>query len=73
MSEIIRAEIEIQVDSKEQLRKDIARCYSCEESEVTGDMIYEYLNDHIEAHSTIKNVFRIIGGDTDGWILSSID
>ena len=72
MTNII-AEITIQVPDEERFNKYIANYYDCEESEIDREMICEYLNDHIEAHSTVKGLFSIIGGDTDGWLLNSIN
>jgi len=72
MQKIIRAEIGIQIDDEKQFYKNVASYYDCDESEIFADKIYGFLNDHIEAHSTIENVFRIVGGDTDGWLLNNI-
>ena len=72
MTKII-AEITIQVNDEDQFNKYIANYYDCEESEVNRDMIHEFLNDHIKAHSTVDGLFDVVGGDTDGWLLNSIN
>ena len=72
MQKKIRAEIEIQIDDEKQFYENVASYYDCDVSEVFADKIYEFLDDHIEAHSTMKNIFRVVGGDTDGWLLNNI-
>ena len=73
MQKIIRAEIGIQIKDVDQFMEYLANYYDCEDiSEVDDDMVHEFLNDHIKAHSTVNDLFRIVGGDTDGWLLNSI-
>jgi len=72
MTNII-AEINIQVKDEDRFTKYIANQYNCEESEVDREMIREFLNDHIEMCSTLNDLFVVIGGDTDGWLLNSIN
>ena len=73
MQKIIRAEIEIQIADVERFMKYLATYYDCKEEEITDDMVHEFLNDHIEARSTVIDLFRVVGGDTDGWLLNNID
>lgn len=71
MTNII-AEINIQVKDEERFTKYIANQYNCEETEVDREMIREFLNDHIDMCSTLNDLFQVIGGDTDGWLLNNI-
>ena len=72
MTNII-AEINIQVKDEDRFTKYIANQYNCEESEVDREMICEFLNDHIEMCSTLNDLFVVIGGDTDGWLINNIN
>lgn len=72
MQKIIRAEIGIQIKDVERFMNYLASYYDCEKAEVTDDMVHEFLDDHIEARSTVIDLFRVVGGDTDGWLLNSI-
>ena len=73
MQKIIRAEIEIQIKDTERFIEYLADYYDYEETEIDQDMVRGFLNDHIKAHSTVPDEFRVVGGDTDGWLLNNME